>query len=184
MWNPDYIFRTTLDAFGRWSAPQRKRFSNVLGGGQVEKCVFTLFLTVIMAFKHVFGLSLPINRFQKFTIFHTLFSSSFYKDVFSSLAFHRKRPLWKFIRSHMIGQQGRGQSGYEVGLFGRKFDHHGLLLPRGPLGPSVSPPTVKLLVCPISWSHWYNLPPLRNSFRLLCNKFKKFQHYCNVLFIY
>ena len=29
-----------------------------------------------------------------------------------------------------------------LGLFGRKFDHHGLLLPRGPCAPSVSPPTV------------------------------------------
>jgi len=39
----------------------------------------------------------------------------------------------------MIGQHGRGQSGYEVGLSGRKFDHHGLLLPRGPCARSVSP---------------------------------------------
>jgi len=52
---PDYVLRTTPEAFGRWSAPQRKRFSNVLGGGQVEKRVFTCFLTVLMAFKHVFG---------------------------------------------------------------------------------------------------------------------------------
>jgi len=36
----------------------------------------------------------------------------------------------------------------------------GLLLPRGPCAPSVSPPIVKLLVCPLSRSHWYSLPPL------------------------
>jgi len=76
-----------------------------------------------------------------------------YNDVFSSLAFHRKRPLWKSIKGHMIGQQGRGQSGC-------KFDHHGLLLPRGPCAPSVSPPIVKLMVRPLSRSHWYSLPPL------------------------
>jgi len=33
------------------------------------------------------------------------------------------------------------------------------LLPRGACAPSVSPPTVKLLVCPISRSHCYSLPP-------------------------
>jgi hypothetical protein len=118
----------------------------------------------------------------------------FTNNVFPSLAFHKKMPLWKSIRGYMIGQQGRGQSGYEVGLSGRKFDHHGLLLPRGPCAPSVSPPTVKLLVCPISRNHWYSLPPrnsfrflcnkIRNNFRFLCNKLKKLQHYCNVLFIY
>jgi len=43
MCNPDYIIQTASEAFGRWSAPQRKRFSIVLGGGQVEKRVFTLF---------------------------------------------------------------------------------------------------------------------------------------------
>jgi len=53
MCNPDYIFQTASEAFDRWSAPQRKRFSNVLGGGQVEKRVFTRFLTVIMA-SHLF----------------------------------------------------------------------------------------------------------------------------------
>jgi len=50
MCNPDYIIRTASEAFGRFSAPQRKRFSIVLGGGQVEKRVFTCFLTEIMAF--------------------------------------------------------------------------------------------------------------------------------------
>jgi len=34
------------------------------------------------------------------------------------------------------------------------------LLPRGPCAPSVSPPTVKPLVCPLSRSHWYSLLPL------------------------
>jgi len=33
MCNPDYIFRTALEAFGRWYAPQRKLFSNILGSG-------------------------------------------------------------------------------------------------------------------------------------------------------
>ena len=51
------------------------------------------FLTVTMAFKHVFCPSLLINRLQIFTISHTLFSSSFYNNVFSLLAFHRKRPI-------------------------------------------------------------------------------------------
>jgi len=49
MCNLDYIIRTASEAFGQWSAPQKKRFSIVMGGGQVEKRVFTHFLTKIMA---------------------------------------------------------------------------------------------------------------------------------------
>jgi len=35
----------------------------------------------------------------------------------------------------MIGQRGRGLFGYEVGLPGCKFEHHGLLFPTGPVPP-------------------------------------------------
>jgi len=154
MCNPDCI-----KSFWLVVCTTKKTFFKHFGRWLSWKTWFYWFLIVIMAFKHVFGPSLPINRLQKFTISHTYFSSSFYNDVFPSLAFHRKRSLWKSIRGHMIGQHGRGKSGYEVGLSGRKFDHHGLLLRRGPCAPSVSPPTVKLLVCPISWSHWYIISP-------------------------
>ena len=78
-----------------------------------------------------------------------------------------------------------GQSGGEVGLSGCKFDHHGLFLPRGPCAPSVSPPTVKLLVCrPISRSHWYSLPPSSSLEITLGSYVIRLQHYCNVLFKY
>jgi len=97
MRNSDYIFRTTSEAFGRLSAPQRKCFSNVLGGGHVEKRVFTCFSTVIMAFKHVFGPSLPINMLQMFTISHTLFSSSHFPST--TICFHR----WPFIERGLFG---------------------------------------------------------------------------------
>jgi len=168
---PEYIsrnpcvVRTALEVFGWWSASQRKRFLIVLDGGQVEKRVFTRFLTEIMAFPLFFLPSLPINRFHFLTISHTLFSSSFYNDVFPSLASHRKRPLWKSIRGYMIGQQGRGQPGCEVGLSGYHIDHHGLLFPRGPCASAnivfFFPPSSFL---PLLWSHWYNSPlPLRNS---------------------
>jgi len=46
----------------------------------------------------------------------------------------------------MIGQRGRGQFGSEVGLSRCKIDHHGLLFPIGPCAPSISLPTVKLLI--------------------------------------
>ena len=164
---PDYIIRTAFVSSGRWSAPQRKRFG---------RCI--AFLTTINGFSTL--LSYKYHPSPPPFLTQTspnLSSSSFYNDVFPSLVFHRKRPLWKSIRGYMISQQGRGQSAYEVGLSGRKFDHHGLLVPKGPCAPSVSPPIVKLLVCPISRSHWYNLPPPpRNSFRFLCNKLNKLQH--------
>jgi len=51
---PEYIIRTASEDFCRWSAPQRKHFSIVLDGGQVEKCVFTRFLIEIMAFPPIF----------------------------------------------------------------------------------------------------------------------------------
>ena len=55
---------------------------------------------------------------------------------------------------------------------------HCFLLPIHPLSsPYVSPPTVAGAA-----GIAYPLP-LRNSFRFLCNKLKKFQHYCNVLFL-
>jgi len=54
MCNPDYIFRIAPEAFGRWSTPQRKRFSNILGGGQVEKRVFYTFFDCNYDFPHVF----------------------------------------------------------------------------------------------------------------------------------
>jgi len=54
----------------------------------------------------------------------------------SSLAFHRKSPLWKSIRGYMIGQQGRGVSGCHVGLSGYEIDHHGLLFPSCPCAPA------------------------------------------------
>ena len=103
---PDYIIRTTPDHFGRWSAPQRKRFANVLDGGQVKKRVFTRFLTVIMTCHLFFNPLSPINMLhflKKFHTFFLLFSYSFYNNVFPLLAFHRKRPLSKSIRGHMIG---------------------------------------------------------------------------------
>ena len=170
MCNPDYIFRTAPEAFGRWSAPQRKCFSNVSGGGQVEKYVFTRFLTVIMGSHTFFNPPSPINRLHFLKNSHTFFFLLFYNDVFPSLAFHRKRPLWKFIWGHMIGQHGRGQSRYEVGLSRRKFDHHCLLLRRGPCPPSNSKATG------MSYQQHCFLPPPpppRNSFRFLC---KKLQH--------
>ena len=81
----------------------------------------------------------------------------------------------------MIGQHGRGQSGSEVSLSECKFDHHGLLFPRGPCAPASIGfffPFVLVgatsIVYPI---------PLRNSFRFLCNKFKKLQHYCLFIFL-
>ena len=65
---PNYIFRTASEAFGWWSAPQRKRFSIVLGGGQVKKTCFTTFLDCINGFKQFFGPSLPINNLPNHTI--------------------------------------------------------------------------------------------------------------------
>jgi len=141
-------------------------FQTFLDGGQVEKRVFTRFLTELMPFPPFFLPSLPINRLHFLTFSHTLFSSSFYNDVFQSLTFHRKRPLWKSIRGYMIDQQGKGQSRFEVGLSGCKFDHHGLLFPKGPCAPAnigfFFPSPLFPLMFPLQqwlWSHWYSLPP-------------------------
>jgi len=35
MYIPNYIIQIASESFGWWSTPQRKRFSNVLDGGQV-----------------------------------------------------------------------------------------------------------------------------------------------------
>jgi len=71
----DYVLWTTPETFGRWSAPQRKCFSNVLGG-QVEKRVFTCFFDCNYGLQTSFSFLPPINRLQKFAISHTLFPSS------------------------------------------------------------------------------------------------------------
>jgi len=79
------------------SAPQRKRFSNVLGGGQVEKRVFTRFLTVIMASHTFFNPPSPINNLHllknSYTFFFLLFLSS------TTMCFHR----WPFIERGIFG---------------------------------------------------------------------------------
>jgi len=67
----DYIIRIASVSFGRWYAPHRKRFLDILNGGQVKKRVFTCFLTALLASKCFFLPSLPINRLQNFTISHT-----------------------------------------------------------------------------------------------------------------
>jgi len=92
---PDYIIRTAFVSSGRWSAPQRKRFG---------RCI--AFLTTINGFSTL--LSYKYHPSPPPFLTQTspnLSSSSFYNDVFPSLVFHRKMPLWKSIRGYMISQQ-------------------------------------------------------------------------------
>jgi len=58
---------------------------------------------------------------------------------------------------------------------------------RPPLSSSpISPPTVKLLVCPISRSHWYILPPLEiilgSYVKMSCSNINKMS--CIYLFVF
>jgi len=63
----DYIIRTTPDHYGRWSTSQRKRFANILDGGQVKKHVFNY------GFPPFFYPPSPINMLHFLKKFHTFF---------------------------------------------------------------------------------------------------------------
>ena len=58
MCNPDYIFWTASEAFGRWFAPQTKRFWTVI---KLKNVFLHVFLTKLMPFPPFFLPSLPVN---------------------------------------------------------------------------------------------------------------------------
>jgi len=162
MCNPDYIFRTAPEAFGRWSAPQKKNvFQTFLDGGQVKKTCFYTFFNCNYGFPHVFFTPpSPINSLHFLknsrTFFFLLFSSS------TMMCFHR----WPFIERGLFGNPpgviwSVNREGVSLGV--RLVSGVSLTIMvfcslEAHVPPSVSPSIVKLLVCPISRSHWYSLP--------------------------
>jgi len=181
----EIYFMDCTKSFWLMVCTTKKTFSKV---GQVKKRVFTRFLTALMAFTPFFLPSLPINRLISLQFLtSSSFSSSpllhFYNDVFPSLAFHRK-----------------GLFGNPSGvLWSVNSERVSLGVRLVCLGVSLTimvSCSLEGLVPPLSphqqWSYWYVISagaigiayPPRNSFRFLCKKLKKLQHYCNVLFKY
>ena len=161
MWNSDYIFWTTSEAFGQWFAPQRKRFGR---WSSWKTCLYTFFWLQLWSSSQYLTPSSPLPS--------------------TTMCFHR----WPFINRGLFGNPSKviwsvNREGISLGMRLVCLGVSSTIMVSCSLEAHVSPPTVELLICPISWSHWYNLPPI-NSFRFLCNKLKKLQHYCNVLFIY
>jgi len=132
----------------------------------------------------------------------TLSSSSFYNHVFPSLAFHRKRSLWKFSEIvWTVNEDGTAlqKSAVHLGVMlvslGLRLVCLGARLTimvscsleahvPSPVLFSSSPSSSFLPPFFLRNSFRFLCNKIRNSFRFLCNKLKKIQHYCNMLFIY
>jgi len=102
---------------------------------------------------------------------HTLSSSSFYNNVFPSLAFHKNRLLWKF-NDCMNGQwrwrhvaKKCGQFGTEVDLSGCKVDHQSLFRSRQETYLTSTPPPSTISPSP------FLLITLLSPFIFLCCRF-------------
>ena len=130
LWNP-----TVSVSFGWWFAPQETSFQRFLlalmAGKTPLKHVFDYALSVDLTYAYCF----PINSLQNLHISHTIsqiLSSSPHvhstQNAFPSLAFHKKRLLWK-LRGYMTGQQGRQRAATKHSLYGCHVDHQGLFHP-------------------------------------------------------
>ena len=91
MCNPDYIFWTASEAFGRWFAPQTKRFWTVI---KLKNVFLHVFLTKLMPFPPFFLPSLPVNSLI-FSQFLTLSSPL----PSTKMCLHR----WSFIEKGLFG---------------------------------------------------------------------------------
>jgi len=104
----------------------------LMAGKTPSKHVFDYALSVDITYAYCF----PINSLQNLHISHTIsqtLSSSPHvhsmQNVFSSLAFHKKRLLWK-LRGYMTDQREMQRTATKHGLSGYHVDHQGLFHPR------------------------------------------------------
>jgi hypothetical protein len=102
-----------------------KVITTLIAGQIPLKHVFDYALSVDITYAYCF----PINSLQNLHISHTIsqtLSSSPHvhsmQNVFPSLAFHKKRLLWK-LRGYMTGQRGRQRAGTKHSLSGCHVDH-------------------------------------------------------------
>jgi len=137
MCNLENIIRTASESFGRWSVPHRTRLSDVLVFDQVKKTCFYTFFYCIKCRYTLCNHSLSINSLPNHTILSHPLLLFLQQPWFSIVGLSKKASSLKIYRYCMNGQWGSGA------MVSSSHPHLSSSL--------VSPPTTKLLVCPMAY---------------------------------
>jgi hypothetical protein len=101
-------------SFGRWSAPQETRFQRFLPALMAGKTPLNTFFEKHNGELQYRQVSFPIITLQNL---HSSPHLSSMHNVFPSLAFHKKRLLWK-LRDYRNGKRGRQHTAKKHSLSG------------------------------------------------------------------